>query len=753
MSYLDHEDPHFEAFRDWSKQRYDAIPARLDEIRAELRELFAPFDAFDVLTALWMGNVPSDPETYRESDHKGLASAVELAASVLVERPDRGGSEPGRYPGHEALSPAMELMREYLADLSIWLLHDTYQAAADDDRDFAEVRGRSRGMRAAVRGVSYEWQERATVEQLFGTEQIRSDVAAATNGLGGIEALKLTDAAVEIGLDRLAERGDQARGFEALLLDELRRKRAGRPSREERLARMVEALSRLPEEVAARQAQQMALAWMAYESGVTMQFTSAELAEHAGVAMEAGQAFVDRFSTTFGAFEALERPVDLEDLRATPLLGDGEGRYVCISQHNLHWGIRPALEAAIKQVDQKTRRGAWKRYEHHRRRCVEQRAVDALTGSLSPDWSHATVEYETEVDGATVRVEVDGILRLDSALVIVEAKGASMRPSARRGARLSLESWLESELKRAAEQLARATRTFVEDPGVSVYDASGKPLELDLHGIRHVFPIAVTLEDLPAVAPVAWQLARGGVLPADTLPWIVSLHELELLCELVESPTVLVHYMRLRQRLDRQQRAWAFEELDYFGRYLASGLFFDDDAPPTQLLSHTDQFDAWFAYARGERLTPAKRPQLKHHRQVRRLLECLDGLDAPGRLDAALAILNMNGDARQRLATRLRAMRRSSAKDHRSHDLTLFFDSWGVTAMTLPPERRDELPEVLRSYCTLKKHQHRADAWVGFGGWDGPPEPAQIVFVMTDPWTPDAKLDELVAELPTAQAS
>jgi hypothetical protein len=40
---------------------------------------------------------------------------------------------------------------------------------------------------------------------------------------------------------------------------------------------------------------------------------------------------------------------------------------------------------------------------------------------------------------------------------------------------------------------------------------------------------------------------------------------------------------------------------------------------------------------------------------------------------------------------------------------------------------------------------------VGFGGWAGPPEPIQVALALTTPWQPDAQLDALVAELPSAR--
>jgi hypothetical protein len=48
-----------------------------------LAELAAPFDAFDVLESVRLSQVPTDPETYRETEHDGSAAALSSPRSFL----------------------------------------------------------------------------------------------------------------------------------------------------------------------------------------------------------------------------------------------------------------------------------------------------------------------------------------------------------------------------------------------------------------------------------------------------------------------------------------------------------------------------------------------------------------------------------------------------------------------------------------------------------------------------------------------
>jgi hypothetical protein len=59
--------------------------------------------------------------------------------------------------------------------------------------------------------------------------------------------------------------------------------------------------------------------------------------------------------------------------------------------------------------------------------------------------------------------------------------------------------------------------------------------KIDVGSARHVFPVFVTLEDLGPFAIALWELRRAGII-AGSLPWAVSIHDLEIICDLVELP-------------------------------------------------------------------------------------------------------------------------------------------------------------------------------------------------------------------------
>lgn len=346
---------------------------------------------------------------------------------------------------------------------TLGVLHES-SSDASVAGEFADIRVQSRLHRLAVRGPSYDWQEERTVLDLFDADHIRSDVVAAA-GFSAPVALKAADAVTRLGLERLQSRADRARYIVDAIIDDLRNARERRPLNDARNAQLIQGLEGLSFEAAREALHARGVAWTGFRFGDTMSFTAGELARYAGCDIDETKAFLQRFAVAFGEFRAEERSVDIETIRNRPILRDSEGHFLCFSQHNLHWGIRPGLEEALKNAGDKV----WSRYERHRRQVVEQRALSALTKALRADWSHGEIHYETVEDDQKRRPEVDGLACLDSIVVVVEAKGSSMRPSARRGAPAALRDWLTREVSKAASQARRTSRVLLAESGAPAF--------------------------------------------------------------------------------------------------------------------------------------------------------------------------------------------------------------------------------------------------------------------------------------------
>jgi hypothetical protein len=141
---------------------------------------------------------------------------------------------------------------------------------------------------------------------------------------------------------------------------------------------------------------------MGYAVGSTLSVTAQEVADAAGCGLDDTSAFLRLFSVGFDTNELRGDQGDIERIRDRPVLTDGANNYLCYSPHNLLWGLRPRLEHALKAAGA----NVFKRYQRHRSRTVESRAVAALTRALRPDWIHREISYETTENGHLKRPEI-----------------------------------------------------------------------------------------------------------------------------------------------------------------------------------------------------------------------------------------------------------------------------------------------------------------------------------------------------------
>jgi hypothetical protein len=726
----------------------DSVPQRIAELKQQLVEAMAPCDAFDVIANVLFANLPLNPETYRESTHEGLAAYAEYAALVLLERDDRGGTAERAPIGKLEIDSWMPLLREIVGLSSMTESRRvTPDLPAQDP--LADIRRRIVTRELFLRNPIYDWQEEATLGSLFGNDRVRADVL----GLAGFEvedALAIVQAFTEIGFDRLRDRREQALAFQRALSEAVERARAsGAPVDPENDDEVTAALVALSAREAAKQIETMAIAWIFYAIGDTFQVTPEQLAEHTGVDVGRVGSFLELFSTEFG--QPTFGPVFTGQhiLRQRPVIRDGDGNYLCTYTGNLLFALRHQIEDALKRDS-----GAWERYNRVRKQYVEDSAVAYLQAALKTPKAWANLTYTIDGEGP---YELDGLVTLDAVAVLVEAKAAALTGPARRGAPGRLKRDVETVLAEASSQAERLRLAFEEGRDIALVDSEGNAVALSRRDIARVFSVVVTLDDFSGVGPTVWDLAEAGLLAVpEPLPWIVSLHELEVIAELTEYPALLTLYLRVRRELNERKLVRTADELDLFIHYLQYGLFFDElieaqeRAPDAIFIqSMTDGLDAYFMWKRGIRKTPAEPPRQKMHKRFRELLEALEAAHPDGYIEIEMALLSMPDPDRKMVANRFAEMRRLSARDKKLHDFTLTYSSHvsrGVTLMTGPDSAVRQLGDRLPTYCALKKYQLGVDEWLGFAGTPG--EPVVATIVVLEPWTPNEELEALVAEMP-----
>lgn len=708
----------------------------------DLRESMASYDAFDVVANLTFSNEPFDAETYSQTEHQGLGAIIEMGALIVLERGSREGEgERPPFIQGPVVTGWNDKLRETLHNT---LILSWTELAEDDPEGLNGLRYAIRNYELFVRYHSYESQERRVLRELFPEEL--SDVCRDAVGFTVDEALSCIEQLSAIPRERLFERAAEGKRHHEKLMNA--RERLGKKQRiPESLRDSATELLKMSKRTADAELRNMVGGWMFLGMGDTSQVTPATLAEATSLSEDSAKAFLDAFSLDFGRSPKGDYSSSLRAIRDNPILRDGSGNYLCSSTGDLFFALRPRLERELRSFPRR-----WNRYERGRSKFLERDSVRILNEVIKPSVSHTNVHYEFE----GVEYEIDGLLVVDTAAFVVEAKGARLTDPARRGAPARLKSDLEKIVGDAGEQLARVRSIITEKGVIEGRLEDGTSVVVDCRKVRRVFSVNVVLEDMSWIAPTLWEVLASGIIPADEeLPIVLSIGELEIVCELSERCAQLVHYFVRRDGINRGRRVVAPEELDLFMYYIKKGLYFDDvladEESPTliEIPAMTDDLDAYYFQKQGAR-AKAKKPRQKLSEEFERLLGFLDETRPTGFVEASILLLNWGTEDRKRFASNLRRLRRMTAKDGDVHNMTMVMctpPSSAITAYAVPQTRVRELEPRIIEYCSAKKYQARTDIWIGLGVIEGSPDPFNYFFFDDGRWREDGDLEELLKRL------
>jgi len=609
-----------------------------------------PYDAVHLLAHVSLGEAILDPNTYREGDNQGLAYVVELVAADLLTRPGRAGSREHSPPLDARVTGEVRRLTHEAALLESFRRWRRAGGSADPE---SAARGRAAMQHLLLRNPGWPWQEHGVLRGLFGDPRFDA-LLREELGFSAEDAIRCTDALVLMLPQRLREHL-HATGAPTERFDE----------RHQAFAWASSQLGGWQDRPGDEQARFMPLVWALSHPGDGLLVTADALAEAAGVEAGATARLLQRLAQTWGQSPTEDWFTAAERVRFRPYLEAAPDAYLVTVPGNDLWALRGLMEGRVKE-----RTG----YTAHRSRWLEERATALLERALAPDQLGQSVEFRrSDAVGAEVNGEIDAVLRCGDAVVTVEAKSATLRPGARRGGE-ALISHLRETLTKAAQQ-ATAAREALHDPAAT-FTTAGEPVGLG-EVVREVHPVVVTLDDMSSVAPVLWELEFSRLLPEGVmLPWVVTLHELEQICDTVEWPVQIVHFLRRRSRLNRLGGLVATDELDWWMHYLKVGLYFEGEQTVgrRRLTSMTDDLDAWNLWVHGHREIEVPKPRMNVDAGTGRFLDTICAERPPGWMPAACALLEVSGSARVKLWKDLERLRRRAEKRGIIQRVTLAFE-------------------------------------------------------------------------------
>ncbi|MBI5232683.1 MAG: hypothetical protein HY876_11040 [Coriobacteriales bacterium] len=696
------------------------------EVEAALA-LTEEFDAFDVIELMRQRELPISPVLGLSPDFDGSGAAIELVTLVLLAR---GKRKPSSTPREETRPneaiPELHDRAKRLLRLAI------YRAKACEfmrGRDpLARLSAEYQSYLVGVRALQYESVQAEHERSLFDRPEI-DRVMRTQLGFTHREFVAVRDAIQDRYSCILTDLRDVTADI-FVRADAERREPT--PGESEILARSLIDMMFLPAERAA--------------------FTAADVADHGALDLNVVQRVLDCFSLDFdSSADATTRVVNFLHAR-NPLARQGlvraDGKHVLVSGPIGADSFRATAEQALKNTPD------WGRYDATRRDVSEALAVVALERALDSPPFATNLKYFAPApdllpkslgrgcpspEAVGVVVESDALFVIDDVAVCLEVKARSVAEQARRGDRARLETEIKNIMGSGAHQ-ARRLESLICDNG-GVWDANG--FWIDLSHVREIRTVVAGLDYFGPLGVALGDLADGDLVGQGSLPWIASIHDLDVISRVIDRPAEFLLYLRRRTASGVARHYRGSDELDLFMLFLGGGLYVEDDpdeiyrahpraaaptrtardryeqaAQPTLVGTYTDPLDAWMYWVEGSSPDRMEKPVFNVDSGAAELVDFLADGAKPGWLRIGADVLGLNGRSQRKLLANVQRVVDQTCADARPHSLTQGFagaDGYMTFFVGTVPAGADRAAEADRlcTYMLAKKHQIQSDRSLG----------------------------------------
>lgn len=604
-----------------------ALEADLASIVAKLATRLSKFDAVRIIEVARIVCLPWSPEGQTNPDAEGGPTRAELIALLALTSATCPTERAAKPPAADGCDEAAALTRSDSHPTRIdlearmpsqsqplnHLIHDTLplvdkvlhlaqmreMARADREDPLAMIAAMMRGSEVWVRNSSYPDMVATTLLQLFGQPQVSAQLSTDL-GFDAEDAITVLQSCHDLQVNYFNNRMEGM----AIALN----------------AAMTSSGMDAPEQRSLTNARnQWLAAWEPEANAVTI--GAEEITAASGLSGDIVRAVLTYFTLDVGNWDpgkAVEEFTSGNNpLRTNPVIGGPDGRVMLVHDAHVLVAVRENLEQHLKTTT------VWEAYQKHRGDLLEFRTQTAFTRVLPTAKVWDGFEYyvpasEAEEvgppNGYTKRVEGDHLIVQDDVAFIVEDKAVAISPSARAGESRRLRRDLTGIIKKAAAQATRLQDRIQQDKGIRIHGEGW----IDLSRVREIHTVAVSLDDLTYASTATAELVKAGLLGAAQIPWTVSVHDLDLITQLIDRPSEFLLYLRRRRDPEATVYYTAPDELDLFLYFFEAGLYVEPDPDeirklvpfmpppttaerrrrrrqvPTLVTSRTDPLDHWY---------------------------------------------------------------------------------------------------------------------------------------------------------------
>ena len=347
----------------------------------------------------------------------------------------------------------------------------------------------------------------------------------------------------------------------------------------------------------------------------------------------------------------------------------------------------------------------------------------------------------------------DVLVLHDRNIFILQCKTKQLRYDSKIGKESQLiRDDLNKAVKESFTQASRARDYFAQNQPARIIVKRGS-LKVDSQQISDIFLLSVTLGSYPHLTTRLANINREiNLFPDNQYPWAISFLDLGVVTELIECPSIFIHYAKRRLAVERTKFDIRADEIDLLGFYFSQGLYFGTEdfkkLDGLGLSGFSTDIDRYMfqTYELGEN---PKKPEQKMPPQFKEYVVTIEGLKSPYKTDCAVRLLDFDYKSREQFADTAEMIKQQTVEDNtlRSFSTTMKEASLGFSFITMDAEANIEtLYQQVFSFAAMKKYVTKCKEWVGLG-WDKNSKQAVDVAVfLSFEWQEDSVIAQMAED-------
>jgi len=329
------------------------------------------------------------------------------------------------------------------------------------------------------------------------------------------------------------------------------------------------------------------------------------------------------------------------------------------------------------------------KYQKRRGKFLEEDIERLFHASFKEAKIFRNLKWESEDGGKAY--ENDLLVIIDSFAIVVEAKGGKISAPARRGAPDRLKREIQDLIVDPAKQARRFARHLENNlTKLVLKNDLNEEVEVDLSKVKRVITLSVTLELFGDIQAQFKELRQAGLIETKDVSPCMSLADLEIVLDLLETSCEKVHYLARRSEFE-QNANYLADEMDLLVFYLQTGFNIGEsefNGQPLMLSGASRELEPYYLvkldlHDLAESSTVQK-PRSRRTQWWHDIITKLDSRKVPGWTEIAYTLLNVSFDDQKKFERGFEKVKRETnvrwQKEGHLNSLILFNG---------PPQRKE----------------------------------------------------------------